>query len=541
MVGLAFGRAAFGLGTQSFGTAVPAWVPRDGKREPAALFLDIARDKGWFNGKEYNEAGALAAVNGVASGSTRKIGDYVAPDTPELLPNGDLSAGLGAWTAVNGATAAVVAGELEMSGVGLTNPSVRSGAAATQQGKAYRAKATYRKGTASSSPLIVNSRSTALTPLSNGMPANSTTTPLTSTRTFGGEGAAHYLGLRTVSGPGGTVYADNLSIKEAVAFAGFSAPDFAAIVSFRTPASLPATSKVLFSFDDDGARNRYRAALNADGTTTVVLDSNGINRTTYTIPAGLVTLGAEHVLHISSDGSTRFLVAFDDAHLYGQQGGFTSAGACWLRLGASPAAGEEWTGEILSAAFFAHEYAPPRFIWTVGDSYAAGTGGASVEQGIETTDGTRLCIATGIGGSSVATQLDSMQQRPGLLGCVMVHWDGDANGANASADPGVFDAMAALAPRHLFVGSGRRMNHTAGELIATDARNAYLSTRFGARYVDPMPALIALATGSAEDLAAVAAGCIPPTALQVDGTHLTPAAMAAVGAMILAKVETLGW
>lgn len=521
---------------------LPNWVDRDGAGNPAILALDLAGNRGWYDGRRYlTEAAALAAVSGVASVGTRKIGDYVAADAPELLPNGDLSAGIGDWTTANGATAAVVGGEIEMSGTGLTNPSIRSGAATTQQGKAYRAKATYRKGTAASSPLIVNSRSTALTPLSNGMPANSTTTPLTSTRTFGGEGAAHYLGLRTVSGPGGTVYGDNFSIKAASAFAGFSTPAFAAIVRFTTPASLPASPKVLFSFDDDGARNRYRAALNADGTITVVLDSNGTNRVTRTIPAGLVTLGAEHKLHISCDGSTRLFVSFDDVNLYGQQGGFTPAGACWVRLGASPTAGEEWTGTILSAALFAHEYAPPRFIWAVGDSYVAGTGGASVEQGIEASDATRLCASTGDGGSSVATQLANMQAAPGLHGCVLVHWDGDANAANALTDPVVIEAMAALARRHVFVGSGRRMNHAAGELTATDARNTYLSGRFGTRYVDPMPTLIGLSTGSAEDLAAVAAGCIPPSALQADGTHLTPAAMAAVGAVILAKVAALGW
>lgn len=539
---LELGLPPFVVGRLAHGKGIPDWVGRDGVGAPAVLVLDIANDRGWHDGRRYEtEAAALAAVAGVASGGTRKIGGYVAADAPELLPNGDLAAGIGDWTVANGATSSVVSGELEMSGTGLTNPSVRSGAATTQQGKAYRAKATYRKGTATGSPLIVNSRSTALSPLSNGMPANATTTPLTSTRTFGGEGVAHYLGLRTVSGPGGTVYGDDFSIKAASAFAGFSTPAFAAIVRFRAPASLPASAKALFSFDDDGARNRYRAVLNADGTITVVLDSNGTNRITHTIAAGLVTLDAEHVLHVSSDGSTRFFVAFDDINLYGQQGGFTPAGACWLRLGASPTAGEEWTGTILSASFFAHEYAPPRFIWAVGDSYVAGTGGASVEQGIEASDATRLCASTGDGGSSVATQLTNMQANPGLSGCVLVHWDGDANSANGSTDPAVFEAMAALARRHVFVGSGHRMNHSGAELAATDARNAYLSGRFGPRYVDPMPTLTGLSTGSAEDLAAVAAGCIPPSALQVDGTHLTPTAMAAVGAVIFAKVEALGW
>lgn len=518
------------------------WVPKDGTGRHPALFLDLENNRGWYDGRIYaTEAAALAAAGGTASGGTRRIGDHVATDAPELLPNGDLSLGVGDWTSLNGATVAVVAGELEMSGTGLTNPTVRSGAASTQQGKAYRAKASYRKGTATGSPLVITSRASTMSPQSNAMPPNTTTIPTPATRTFGGEGPAHYLGLRTVTGPGGTVYGDSFSIKEAVAFAGFSTPAFAAIVTFRMPSSLPLSTKVLFSFDDDGARNRYRAALNADGTITVVLDSNGTNRTTHEIAADLVTPGAEHTLHISSDGSSRFLVALDGTSLYGQQAGFTPAGACWVRLGASPAAGEEWTGTVLSAALFAHEYAPPRFIWAVGDSYVAGTGGASLEQGVEASDASRLVVSSGAGGSAVASQLATMRSNPGLHGCVMLHWDGDSNGADTATDPATFDSMAQLAARHVFVGSVRRANQSAGQLAATNARNDWLSSRFGIRYLDPYPTLYALATASAEDLAAMAAGHAPPSCLQADGTHLTIAAMNGVSAAILARIEALGW
>ncbi|MBW8319562.1 MAG: hypothetical protein K0M47_09500, partial [Rhizobium sp.] len=212
-------------------------------------------------------------------------------------------------------------------------------------------------------------RSPTMSPPGNGLPANATTVALDGARTFAGEGATHYLGLRTASGPNSTVYGDDFSIKEAVAFPGFSTPAFAALIAFRTPASLPASAKVLFSFDDGGARNRYRAALNPDGTMTVVVDANGVNQISHVIAAGLVTLDAEHRLYVSSDGAARYLVALDDVNLYGQNAVFTPAGGCWVRLGASPTPGEEWTGEIRSAALFAHEYAPPRFLWAVGDSY----------------------------------------------------------------------------------------------------------------------------------------------------------------------------
>lgn len=123
----------------------------------------------------------------------------------------------------------------------------------------------------------------------------------------------------------------------------------------------------------------------------------------------------------------------------------------------------------------------------------------------------------------------------------MVHWDGDANSFNADTDPVVFEQMAALARRHIFVGSGIRVNHTPTERLNASSRNGFLLGRFGDRFLDPMPILLALSTGSTEDQAAVALGCIPPSCLQADGTHLTPTAMAAVGAAIVAKIEAMGW
>lgn len=523
------------------GGGVPSWVPKDGSGNAALLVLDQANNRGWYSGAAYpTEAAALAAVNGTSSGITRAVGDYVAPDAPELLPNGDLSAGIGDWTALNSATAAVVAGELELSGTGLTNPTIRSGAATTAQGKAYRVRAKRRRGTSASSVLVITSRSSTMSPVGNGLPSTTSTTDVTDQRVFGGEGAAAYVGLRTVSGPNGTVYGDEFSIKEATAMAGAKPSEFTGIINFRTPASLPASSKILFSFDDSGARNRYRVVLNADGTISLILDSNGTNRVTNTFAAGLVTLDAAHKLHISSNGSTRFLAALDDINLAGGQGGFTPPGCGWVRIGASPTVGEEWTGTILDAAFFGHEFAPSYYLWAVGDSYVAGVGGASVEAGIEASS-SREVISTGDGGSSPATQLTNMQSNPGMYGCPLIHWDGDANGANATTDPAIFEQIASHALRHIFIGSTRRQNHTSGELTATDARNSYLSGRFGSRYHNPMPRLLSLSDGSAGDIAAVDANLVPPSALQADGTHLTPTAMAAVMADVVTLVASLGF
>lgn len=530
-----------GAATLRLPHGAPDWVARDMAGLPALLMLDAANNRGWFDGAVFaSESATLAAVNGVANGITRTIGDYVAADAPELLANGDLSAGLGDWTAVNGATAAVNAGALEMSGSGLTNPSIRSGAIPTVQGKAYRMKATYRRGTSSSSPLVVSSRATSLSPVGNSLPANATTANITQQRIFAAEATASYIALRTASGPNGTVIGDDFSVKEAAAFRGFSAPEFTALLRFRMPASLPAATRVLFSFDDGGARNRYRIGLNTDGTLSIVLDSNGVNRITLTIPAALVTLTSEHRLHLSSNGATRFLAALDGTNLFGSQvGSMVPAGAAWLRLGTSPAGGEDWTGQILDAAFFNREVVPGWFVWAVGDSYVASIGGASVEQGVEASS-SRQVLATGISGSAIAAQLAAMQPNPGLAGCPLVHWDGDANGVSVEEDKAIFEAMATFCPRHVFVGATRRANNAA-LAGAVDQRNGWLASRFGARYLDPHPALAALSDGSSGDLAALAANRVPPSCLQGDGVHLTPAAMAAVGGAIAAKLTALGF
>ncbi|MBW8319563.1 MAG: hypothetical protein K0M47_09505 [Rhizobium sp.] len=101
--------------------------------------------------------------------------------------------------------------------------------------------------------------------------------------------------------------------------------------------------------------------------------------------------------------------------------------------------------------------------------------------------------------------------------------------------------MASLVSRHIFIGSGRRTNSGTDKIAATNQRNAWLSSRFGPRYLDPHPTLQGLSTGSPEDSAAITAGLIPPSCLQADGTHLTLAAMNAVAAAILQRLDALGF
>ncbi|MBW8322005.1 MAG: hypothetical protein K0M49_00210 [Arenimonas sp.] len=57
---------------------------------------------------------------------------------------------------------------------------------------------------------------------------------------------------------------------------------------------------------------------------------------------------------------------------------------------------------------FGHEYAPPRFLWAVGDSYVGGAGGVGLPAVAETTDASHQMVSTGIGGSNLVAQLAAM-------------------------------------------------------------------------------------------------------------------------------------
>jgi hypothetical protein len=523
------------------GVGAPAWVGRDNLGVPALMTLDGAGNRGWHNGVAYStEAAFLAGIGGSKSGEGRTIGPYVAPDAVELVSNGDFSAGLGGWAALGAALASVVNGELVLDGNGVTNASVASPAMAVVVGKAYQYKAMYRRGTAANAALVLASPSAGLSPsviLGN----NNTTANVTNTGGFAAEGSAHYVALRIpATTPTGTVIADNISVKEASPMVGWVPGKAALVVDFVAPASVPALT-VLATMEDgagSASRNKIRLYLDTDGHLKIGVTTGGALRSTTDL--GAVTLGAAGRVHFTS-ANNRVFAALGTA-LPSLITGFSTEGVYALYLGRS-FSGETWTGTLSKAVLHAKELAPDRAIVANGDSYVAGVSGASVVGGIIAA-GRAACVGIGAGGSALAAQLGFLRANPGLANAVYLHWDGDANGyGTTAADLALYAQMLALLghQRFIIIPPCVRAN-SADKAAPTVALAAALKAAYPANTYDAQAFLATLSDGSGGDLAAVAAGQIPPSCLQADATHLTVTAMNAAMANVRTTVlDANGW
>lgn len=538
--GLGFGisRALSGPLAPSKGARVPAWVARDNLGGAALMTLDGAGGRGYHNGIAYpTEAAFLAGIGGSKSGEGRTIGPYVDPAAPELVSNGDFSAGLGGWAPLSTALTSVVGGELVLDGNGVTNASVVSPAMSVTLGKAYRASAKYRRGTAANAAVAIVSPAAGLSP-SIGLGNNNTTSDVTNAVGFAAEGSSHYIALRIpATTPTGTVIGDNFSVKEASPMAGWVAGKAALVVDFMAPASVPALV-VLAAFEDGGGRNKIRLYLDTDGHLKIGVTTAGTLRSTTDL--GAVTLGAAARAHFTS-ANNRVFASLGSA-LPSLITGFNTEGVYALYVGRS-SSGETWTGTISKAALYAKEYAPARAILCDGDSYVAGVGGASVVGGLVAA-GRSAAVGIGVGGSTLSQQLGYLQANPGLTNSVFVHWDGDANGYGSTAtDMALYAQMVALLGHNRFVIITPCVRaNSADKAAPTVALAAALKAAYPANCYDAQAFLATLSDGSAPDLAAVAAGQIPPSCLQADNTHLTVTAMNAVIAnMVSTMITPKGW
>lgn len=130
---------------------------------------------------------------------------------PELVTNGDFSAGTTGWAANNGATISVVSGELQVVSAGLTY----GGAVAsfpTVAGRTYRATFTARRGTANLGWLLAGS---TFGNSDLGVFQYTLTTNAQYSAVFVAVGATTFITVQannTVSN--GSVFADNISVRE---------------------------------------------------------------------------------------------------------------------------------------------------------------------------------------------------------------------------------------------------------------------------------------------------------------------------------------
>jgi hypothetical protein len=515
---------------------VPAWVPLDATGAPAIFVLDAANDRGWFNGVAYaTEAALLAAIGGSKSGITRTVGPYVAPDAPELLVNGDLSDGVTGWSSPNGGLVSVVSGELVLDGNSGSSPRALH-SVLTTLGKAFRLSATYRRGTAVNNVAVSPGSSTG-TPAGNGLTSATSTAPVSASNTFGAEAATSYVNLLIGANPAvGTAIGDDFSVKEATPFAGFNYLGVSGEIEFTTPPAV-AAAKVVLQIDDNGARNRVRTEIGTDLHLRVIDTLGG--SAAASLDLGAVAVSEAHKVEFTS--ATHRYAARLDANPSVNDVTGVAPGLSVFRVGRSNT-GETWDGAISKVTLFASERIPSDVWYGEGDSYMAlaGVGGVSLSLALGTASSP--IFTTALGGTDLSSQVARWQANPGLHRGILLHWDGDANGYGTIAeDMAKYATMVAGHSRFIIIPPCRRANNASDKNTATTVLQNAIAAAYPANYYDAQAKLASLSDGSAGDLAAVAAGNIPPSCLQGDLTHLTSVAKAAIATDLIALKASKGW
>jgi hypothetical protein len=232
----------------------------------------------------------------------------------------------------------------------------------------------------------------------------------------------------------------------------------------------------------------------------------------------------------------------------------------------SDSTGAATSGEVLSWTAYAGEchtgYLEARAggsdtVVTIGDSFTVIDDPADNENFSDklATELGRKVARFGTGGTTPRQQLGVLMEAPGILDHSAVIWDG-GNGNIVSPDLSMtrFSAMRTAFGHDnlIFLTSVAGAPATAGsptageELQRTKAvtQLAYFEEEFvdpaGGSvhlYVDPLPILTALSTGSANDLANVADGFAPETVFQTDKIHLKSAPNVAVAAVVGPALE----
>lgn len=319
----------------------------------------------------------MAASGGSQSGITNSwTSGYIAPANVELLAN-PTPVDLTGWSNINSGLSSVVANELVLDGNGGTNPSVEQSFASTLS-LAYKFSATYRRGTSANAATVLAG---VATNLSNGLglPNNNTTSDVTNSGIFGGEGATSYIGLRIpAAGATGTVIGRNFSAKQCLPFNGFNPFQCSGVISGTTPSGT-GSNAVLWQFGASAERNRLR----------IVYDTTSHLRFIATYAGGVaadIDLGA---VATSTSFTVQFTAATNRfaAQLNSNTSISDSVGQCppmgYGFIGRS-FTGETWTGTISRVTVFNTERLPSDMILLNGDSYPAGAGGVSLTASLAT-------------------------------------------------------------------------------------------------------------------------------------------------------------
>ena len=370
----------------------PASAP--GEAGGAWLDADFARGRYRFAARALANEAQFRSVSGAVAPAAGHLvfGPYVSPDAPELLSDGNFAAGSAAdWTSV-GSSIAVASGALRVTaGGGNGSGAYRTIAGLIESaGRAYRLSADVWRETASNVCLGFGAGggSTA----SYAQTANLTgTTPAPSTLYCGGfNPTTASIALRHLVNPSTGIYwADTLSLREAMPYAGFKPGNLCGFVEATTPAS-GGTGGIVFQADDNAEfngnwfeRNFIRLIWDASQHLRLVVSfgGSGAQVEQVNLDLGLVAAGTPFAVGFSArQGEFR-------AALLGQpvqqtlSGTFPGLAALRLGRGRSTVSGL-WTGSIDRVRLFSSAMGEEEFAALVagngvvawGDSLTAGAG-----------------------------------------------------------------------------------------------------------------------------------------------------------------------
>lgn len=336
----------------------------------AILDADFAGDRFAFAGRNYpGKSAFLAAIGGTEASGAISIGPYVAPAAPELISNGDFSAGDTGWVTTQAglgpATGAVVAGELVVAGNDANCPFAAQGVSVAP-GRAYRARGKIRGDGGGYGPnFFITADANGTEFIGSGGGINVTTELVETVCSFATVGAATtiYVGARAIFNPAlGSFAIDDYSCKECSPFAGFVPMAMSGVIEATTPAAASG-DQVLWQTDDGAIdfasgnpteRNCIRLYWDATKHLHLLVSTH--------VTAGSTTIQADLDLGVV-EVSTPFRVAFSAAPdsfmaaLDGQpalsdtSGGFP--GAAQIRIGRGQATSNNWGGTIGRVTLFA--------------------------------------------------------------------------------------------------------------------------------------------------------------------------------------------
>lgn len=572
-------RALPGSSTLSFTINDPLQPVLSSTGEPAVFDMNNTGGVFYSNGKIYsNRLDLLSALSGSVSGVTYSIGPYVDPAGIEYITNGTFDSTTTGWTASN-ATISITSGELVVDSS--TAAASVSQTLTGYQSRAFAFTGTGRRGTnTTNSPFIAatTQNSTFSGNVSVGSPVsagNTTNTVYISS----GFGSATYFGVKYATGLGTTIW-DNFSVREVMPMPGWTAfangvstapgPAYSVLVDATTPAALPSSGqvKVIWQADANQERDRVRLFWTDTGRIHLVTTTN--NGTTADLDLGAVAVSTSFKVAfgisqgVNATAGTGVAASLNGANAMLQQTSGTAVpGVSHMRIGRPTTAISLWDGAFDQVAVVRNHQpsdwlefvaGPTNAIWTEGDSYMAGAGGAVLTNLLEASTG-RITINSAVGGSTLQNIRDRVSAKSYLREKVLVEWDGSANGfVDVPTSIALLQDMvnSKADSKYLFIGSinvpnpGSASSPTVSSYTtALAALRAQMLTTFGAAHVyDPLPKLQSLGTGSADDNNDIAAGLAPRSTLLTQNSgevHLSLTALTAIAndSVMLSKISSL--